>query len=120
MISKLCLIRNVYLSVNKFEGLFEKEHGIGLNEAMVLCSLFDGKLSSGELANLLGLTNSNTSKVIRSVEKKGLINRVMGKKDKRQMYFSLTAKGKDRLESIKCKTVSVPDLLTQFISESED
>src|SRR3712207_7677516 len=69
----------------------EKKHHLCLNEGMLLCSLSKvDRLSSGEIAETLGLTNSNASKVIRSVEDKGLVERVMGVVDKRQMYFSLT------------------------------
>ena len=109
---KLCKIRDIQRAVAQFESGFEKHYGICLNEGMMLCSLTKAKqLLSGEIAELLGLTPSNTSKVIRSVEEKGLIERVMGKEDKRQMYFSLTTKGKKLIESIKCEEVNFPELL---------
>lgn len=43
----------------------------------------------------------NTSKVIRSVEDKKLITRLVGKTDKRQMHFALTPEGKSRITVIK-------------------
>ena len=88
---RLCKIRDIQRAVNQFEQGFEKTYGICLNEGMALCSLLKaGSLSSGEIGELLGLTSSNNSKVIGSIEKKGLVERVIGTKDKRQMYFSLT------------------------------
>ena len=58
-----------------------------------------------------GLTSSHASKVIRSVEDKGLLARKLGEQDKRQMYFTLTRKGKNCLERIKEQGVEVPEWL---------
>ena len=54
---------------------------------------------------------SNASKVIRSVEVKGFIERILGDKDKRQMYFSLTERGKELILSLKCDEMEIPPLL---------
>lgn len=112
----LCHIRDIYRAIIEYESRFEKAHDLCLNEGMLLCSLNkEGELSSGRIAELLGLTLSNTSKVIRSVEQKGLIKRVIGKADKRQMYFRLTSKGKEKLESISSEVVEIPEQLQEMI-----
>lgn len=111
-IKRLCQIRDLQRAVYLFELQFEKKYGISLNEGMVLCSLSKtASLSSGELGELLGLSSSNTSKVICSVEKKGYVGRVVGTKDKRNMYFSLTASGRDLLDNVSDETVEMPDSL---------
>ncbi len=116
---KLCKIRDVQRSIMAFEQQFEKCYGICLNEGMLLCSLQKSEsLSSGELSDLLGLTPSNTSKVIASVEEKDLVMRILGKKDKRQMYFTLTDKGKQVLSKIKSEELRVSGLL-QAILETD-
>lgn len=113
---KLCKIRDLQRAVNQFETDFEKLYDICLNEGMALCSLAKAeRLSSGELGELLGLTSSNTSKVINSIEEKGLIERVMGTKDKRKMFFFLTTKGKRLLDGIKCNDLGIPELLKKAI-----
>lgn len=94
----LCYIRNIYRIIGKFEDQFQQNYDLGLNESFLLCELKDKELSSGEISGILEVTHSNASKVIRSLEKKKLIKRVMGKDDKRKMYFSLTATGKSKLE----------------------
>ena len=72
---KLCKIRDIQRAVNRFEQDFERKYGICLNEGMVLCSLLKvDSLSAGELGELLGLSPSNASKVIRSVEVLSLIH----------------------------------------------
>jgi DNA-binding MarR family transcriptional regulator len=109
---KLCKIRNIQREVNRFEADFEKMYGIGLNEGMALCSLAKaGKLSSGELSELLGLSCSNTSKVINSIENKGFVERVIGVQDKRRMFFTLTRDGRQRLSTVKCEDVGLPEWL---------
>ena len=111
----LCLIRDIYRSIGDFEANFQQTHDLCLNEGMLLCTLQKGKLSSGEIAEALGLSHSNASKVIKSVEDKGLVDRVLGSKDKRQMYFSLSEEGKKRLSAIKCDSVDIPELLKSVL-----
>lgn len=111
----LCQIRDVYRAIYDFELNFQQLYDLGLNEGMLLCSLNAQKYSSNELASVLGLSNSNTSKVIKSVEKKGLIRRIVGKEDKRQMYFALTDLGKKKLELIKCAEFDIPETLESVV-----
>lgn len=114
----LCSIRDLYRSIAEFETRFEKIHNLSLNEGMLLCSLTKAdRLSSGEIAELLGLTTSNTSKVIKSVENKELIERGLGSRDKRQMYFSLTDKGRSRFREIKSQNIEIPPMLERAIKE---
>ncbi len=113
---KLCKIRDLQRAINRFEASFEKVYGICLNEGMALCSLARaGRLSSGELGELMGLTMSNTSKVINSIERKGLVERAMGTVDKRRMFFVLTPRGRELLAAIDCENAGVPELLARLI-----
>ena len=109
----ICTMRGIYKAISTFEEEFEGVYGISLNEAMVLCTLHDaGKpLSSTEIAERTQMKTSHTSKVIRTVEEKGLIERALGEVDKRQMFFSLTAAGGKRLEELQCDKVVIPELL---------
>lgn len=110
----LCSIRDIYRSIRNFELEFQKEHDLSLNEGMLLCSLKEGKHSSGEIADMLGLTNSNASKVIKSVEDKGFIKRMLGEGDKRQMYLCITNEGKDKLKEIKCEDAKLNAVLSEI------
>ena len=91
----LCKIRDVYRAIAEFETQFMQQYNLSLNEGMLLCS--------------------NTSKLIRSVEEKKLIARIIGKVDKRQMHFSLTAEGKEQITAIKSTTHEMPELLQQIV-----
>ena len=112
---KLCKIRDVYRAISEFEIDFQKKFDLCLNEGMMLCSLNENKYSSSQIAEMLGLTNSNASKVIKSVQNKGLVKRTLGKEDKRQMYFVITPAGKQKLESIKCEDFNIPKLLMPIV-----
>ena len=82
---------------------------------------------SSALDNLDTFSNSflklhpllNVSKLIRSVEEKKLIARIIGKVDKRQMYFSLTAEGKEQIHTIKNSNHKMPALLQQVVDMLE-
>lgn len=91
----LCKIRDIYRAIAEFEVQFTQMYDLSLNEGMLLCTLLNTpKLTSSEIAEALGLSASNTSKVIRSVEEKKLITRLIGKEDKRQMRFFLRQKAR--------------------------
>ncbi len=79
---------------------------------MLLCYLKETSkpITSGEISDLLVLSHSNTSKIISSTEDKGLIHRELGHDDKRHMYFNLTAKGEEVLNSIDCSILEIPEL----------
>lgn len=111
-----CKIRDVYRAITDFEAQFEKRYGLGLNEGSLLCALHEmGRLSSGDIAKQLNLTQSNASKVIRAAENKGLVQRSLGDDDKRQMYFSLTPEGERCLTRLHCCDIEVPAVLKQLL-----
>ena len=104
---KLCKIRDLQRAVHQFESAFEKRYGICLSKT--------GRLCPGELGELLGLTPSNTSKVLRSVEQKGLVTRELCNEDRRQMYYSLTQQGRELLASVSCREVETPEILRDWL-----
>lgn len=116
----LCSLRDIYRAIRTFEAKFSQKHGLCLNEGMLLCTLCSETYSSSEIALHLGLTNSNTSKIICSVEEKGLIERRLGKEDKRQMYFVLSAAGKKKLNEIKDADDEIRDVLQQIVRKKEE
>lgn len=114
----LCKIRDIYRAIAEFEAQFEQAYGLSLNEGMLLCTLLSrGKLSSSEVAETLGLSASNASKVIRSVEGKELIVRQVGREDKRQMYFVPTPAGKELIGCVKAAHFDLPPLLAEAVGE---
>ena len=100
----------------RFETDFETRYGISLNEAMTLCTLAKTeKMCPGGLGEALGLTPSNMSKVLRAAESKGLVIRELCCKDRRQTYYSLTPQGRERLGSLDCHAIELPDPLREWV-----
>lgn len=112
--NNLCTVKNVCRLIADYELQFQNKFGISLNEGLLLCSLRKGKISSGEIAHELDLTCSNTSKVLRSVENKGLVERTLGEKDKRQMYFVLSKSGISMLKTMEKDEIELPDTFKLF------
>ncbi|WP_459952470.1 MarR family winged helix-turn-helix transcriptional regulator [Dysgonomonas termitidis] len=82
----------------------------------MLYSLSDKKSScASDLSNQLGLSNSRTSKILLSLEEKKYITRRMGKVDKRNMLFSLTAKGKEKMKKIQARENIYIELISRLI-----
>lgn len=96
----------------KFETDLEKEYGLNINEAMLLCLLTEKEsLLAGDIADELDLTRSNTSKVIANMEKKKYIRRHTCKNDSRCQRFSITPAGREVLEKIHDLPLCANDVL---------
>ncbi|WP_299103316.1 MarR family transcriptional regulator [uncultured Alistipes sp.] len=112
----LCRIRDLQHDITAFEAAFERRNGINLNEGMALCTLAGrGCLPSGQLADALGLSPSNTSKVLRSLEGKGLVACSSGSRDRRQICYTPTGAGLRLMQSIGCRTDDLPPLLREVL-----
>lgn len=109
----ICMIRDVLKALSSFETAFEEVYGLSLNEAMVLCALqeYGREMTSTAIAKKTEMSPSHTSKVIRTLEEKKLINRSLSKEDKRLMFFNLTPPGLERLEELNLDKVKIPKLL---------
>lgn len=115
-VKTLCRIRDLYRSIAEFENCFHSKYQLTLNEGMLMCVLkTEGELTAGALAEKLGLSFSNTSKVIASVEKKGFLERKLGNTDKRQMHFCLTGEGHEMMDSISCCDIEIPEMLRKIL-----
>lgn len=97
----ICIIKDIYKTLYQFEKDFADMHDITINEAMLLCCLKDGDTkTAGMICEYIGLSNSRVSKVITSVENKGYIRRNINQNDKRQMCFSLTPDGTEKIQQM--------------------
>ena len=104
-------MRELFTALSCLEKELTEIHGVNLNEAMVLCAIDNEDVTASDISNRTGMLPSHTSKVIGSLEKLRLIERQLGKQDKRKIYLSLTKEGKSRLERIKIHELDIPDIL---------
>ena len=111
----ICTLRNIYKAVNQCEKEFATKFGLTLNEAMLLCSLETKSLCASDLAEATDMQCSQTSKILKSLEDKNLIERTLGKEDKRNMFFMLSKKGITMLASINSFQQEIPDILKPML-----
>jgi DNA-binding MarR family transcriptional regulator len=115
--NNLCALRDINRVVKAYEQQFFDTFGISLNEGMVICCIDQSEVNSSDIASAIDLTMSNCSKIIKSVENKGLITRAMGVEDKRHMFFKLTEKGNSLLQNIHQNSQSITDSLNEVFAK---
>ena len=111
-------MRELFEALSILESGLLEAHCVSLNEAMVLCSIGKVTVTATMVVERTGMTASHASKVIRSAEEKQLLQRALGEKDKRQMHFTLTGKGRGCLEGIKEQGIEIPDLLVPLFKNA--
>jgi DNA-binding MarR family transcriptional regulator len=117
-VEDICIIKEIYRTLYQFEKDFQEAHEVSINDAMVLCCLKNGEeKSAGEICEFVGLSNSRVSKVLCSVEDHGYISRRLGSTDRRQMFFSLTEKGKKKIAEMMGKKLHFSDLLKNITKQ---
>ncbi|MDR0938094.1 MAG: winged helix DNA-binding protein [Mediterranea sp.] len=109
----IIIMRDLLKAMNDFEVKFEETYRISLNEAMILCTLKSAgeKLAASKLSKETNLSPSHTSKMLRILEEKQLIDRFLGVSDKRQMYFTLTPAGGARVAELEDDKIEIPSVL---------
>ena len=110
-IESICVMRDLCRALAELEKELTDRCGVSLNEAMTLCCVGGDTLTAGEISELTGFSASHASKVIRSLETKGLLVRRFGEDDRRRMRFTLSEAGAVRLRSLKETSLAVPDRL---------
>lgn len=111
----ICALKDIYKELYQFEKDFLDSYSITINEAMLLCCMKDGnEKTAGALCDYIGLSNSRVSKVITAVEKKGYISRSISPEDKRQMLFSLTQAGKEKIRSMQQAQIAFEQLYAKL------
>lgn len=109
----ICVMRDVFRAMANFEIAFENAYQLSLNEAMILCALQESQkeMTATNLSKRTELSPSHTSKILRILEEKGLIERTLGNEDRRLMKFNLTQAGKKRVGELEIEKVEIPELL---------
>lgn len=96
----LCKIKDIYREIQLFEQKLKNDLNVTINEAMVLCSLYETTRCSGDVSTDTGISTSRTSRVLLSLEQKGYVIRNFCDKDKRKMMFELSTEGVKKKKEI--------------------
>ena len=105
----ICVMRDVFKAMARFEDAFEKVYQVSLNEAMILCALQEASpnnMTATSLSKRTELTPSHASKMLRILEEKELIVRTLGEEDRR-----LSQSGKKLVRQLALEKVEIPELL---------
>ena len=117
---EICKLKDIYKSLYNFEKEFAEKNGITINEGMILCCMKDGKpKSANDLCGFVGLSNSRVSRIINTVETKGYITREMGVVDKRQMIFTLTEAGMQKIKEMMKQELNLSGLVKELSKITE-
>ena len=92
----LCKIKEVFKKIHQFEQKLNSSINVTINEAMVICSLYQTIKCSGDIAADTGISTSRASRVLLALEKKGYVTRSFNGTDKRKMMFELSAEGVEK------------------------
>jgi len=97
----LCSIKDVVRSINELEAQLRQAHGLSLNEALCLCCVDRERRTPGDCARQMGLAASRVSRILNSLEKKGLLERRSLPDDPRSVDLAGTDKGRARLGELR-------------------
>lgn len=116
----ICRLKDIYKALYSYEKQFAEETGITINEAALLCCLKDDKpKSANELSDFIDLSGSRVSRIIHAMEEKGFISREIGSSDKRQMIFTLTNAGREKIIEMGSFIIDVNSLMKKLNAIAE-
>ena len=104
----LCDIRQLMVDLRNFEQTLKQETNLSLNEALCLCQTAKGVLEPGTLARELELSPSRLSRILESLEQRGLLQRTISASDRRNVSLYLTKEGEIVVEKLHCTNIAMP------------
>lgn len=104
----LCDIRQLMVDLRNFEQTLKQETNLSLNEALCLCQTAKGALEPGTLARELELSPSRLSRILETLEQRGLLERTISSSDRRNVSLSLTKEGEIVVEKLHCTKIAMP------------
>ncbi len=97
--SVLIALRRVIRATDLHSKFLAKTTGLTAPQLLVLqCIRHRGQLSSGEVADVINLSQATVTTILDRLEKKKFINRERSQEDKRKVLISLTEEGLDSLK----------------------
>lgn len=111
----LVLLRQIIRSTDMQDKEISRSTGLTLPQLMVMQTLRESlRLTTGELAKEMAITQATVTSILDRLEKKSLIARERGTEDKRKVWVSLTDSG---LELMKGAPTTQQDI---FVRHFED
>lgn len=93
-------MKDLLRKLQSLETKMSKDEDVDLEEAVLLCCLSERCKCQGNIASEIGLTSTQTSRLLSKLETKGLLKREIDSSDKRKMIFSLNDEGERKLDAV--------------------
>lgn len=112
------LVRAAFL-VNAVYTESAREHGITMQQGVLLCVLMARPYGMGELGTALGLAKSSLSGLVDRSERNGLVRREPDRQDTRAVRVALTTRGRTLAETFYAETCRRVDKLTTGLDAAD-
>ncbi|MGI6433076.1 MAG: MarR family transcriptional regulator [Sphaerochaetaceae bacterium] len=116
MIYSLCNLRKLIVELRQFEQMFKKEWNLSLNEAVVLCQTSQGMNEPTKLASQMEISPSRLSRILQTLQQRGLLNRSVIPLDRRGVIIELTSDGIAVVEQLHCSSIALPSHIDQILT----
>lgn len=111
----LCDLRRLVLDLHHVEQELKETTGLSLNEALCLCQADKGVNDPGKLAAELELSPSRLSRILDSLQNRGLLGRRISQKDRRIIAVELTEEGRRMILTLHSAHIALPRHLEKAI-----
>ncbi|MDD3996268.1 MAG: MarR family transcriptional regulator [Sphaerochaetaceae bacterium] len=113
-----CLIRTIQTALHQLDVQIRDVSGISLNEAYCLCAVSEGIAEPGRLAEEIGLSRSRLSRILDTLETKGLLERTISPDDRRNILVRLTEKGNNKIHKLHHTDIALMPPLSNIIKKN--
>lgn len=108
--------------LSSFEALFALmvDDSIKIGEFTILLSIAENpNVRQGMLADVLQIKWSNMTKIVRSLEARGLVERIILPNDRRSVRLALTEKGRERMEAGRARMMEADRAALGMLDDDE-
>ena len=91
----------------------------GENAIIMLLNDYGGKATPGKLSERIDFTAARLSAIIKSLEGKGLVERIRNTEDKRSSYVALTADGYEHYMRMRAEVISNALTIIEQLGEND-
>ncbi len=113
-------LRSKWLAVSKMYNEIASEHGGTMSMAFILLTInVERGTPVTKIAPRMGMEPNSLSRILKSMEKKGLIYRERSKSDRRKVYMCLTDYGKEMREVAVTAVFSLENSIRTEVSDRD-
>lgn len=107
----LSAMRQILRATENYARNLSRSTGLTASQLLLLQVLDQhGETTAGQIAAHMGITQATTTSLLHKLEARDLVRRQRGDSDRRQVWLSLTAEGRDKL-------AAAPDGLQEIFKE---